>query len=108
MKRLRRQQDAWSRNRFLPIMERLEDRVLLTIPVMPPRLDGGLLRNVAAAYGQDPGASLFSSNGVRYADGAVEVAAADLPSVGFGPGWGFDRVWTNNSAYAAGGLSGWR
>jgi hypothetical protein len=106
MKRLRRKRGACARTRFLPIIERLEERVLLTIPVMPPRLEGGLLRNVSAAYGQDPGASLFSSTGVRYADGAVEVPGADLPSVGFGPGWGFDRVWSNNSAYAAGNFNG--
>jgi hypothetical protein len=102
MKRLRRKQDACARNRFLPIVERLEERVLLTIPVIPPGLSGGLIATAVGANGQNPGRGAISATGVRYADGAVAVSAADL-TTGFAR---FDRVWTNNAAYAAGAFNG--
>jgi YD repeat-containing protein len=44
---------------------------------------------------------------VRYNDGVVQVAAADLASAGFGP-WGHDRSWSNVSGLAPGPYgNGW-
>jgi hypothetical protein len=39
--------------------------------------------------------SLFSPSGVRYADGAVNLAFDDLTSGGFGMDFGVTRTWTN-------------
>ena len=49
---------------------------------------------------------MVSSNPVRYADGVVQIGAADLSSDGFGVPWGQSRSWTNGPGYAAGGDNG--
>jgi hypothetical protein len=49
--------------------------------------------------------SLFSPSGVRYSDGAVNLAFNDLSSGGFGMDYGVTRTWTNLTS-TANGFSG--
>jgi RHS repeat-associated protein len=46
--------------------------------------------------------SLFSPDGVRFADGVVNLASVDLASNGFGIPWGVTRTWTNATSVANG------
>ena len=65
---------------------------------------GTLINNAPGAAG--PPVPMVSSNPVRYADGVVQIGAADLSSDGFGVPWGQSRSWTNGPGYAAGGDNG--
>jgi hypothetical protein len=57
-----------------------------------------VLRSNPGSFGGDPmGADGFSSSGVRYADGTVRLAFADLEGDGFGYLWGHTRYWSNQS-----------
>jgi YD repeat-containing protein len=55
---------------------------------------------VAPLPGTDVIPDEVSPAGVRYADGAVLVTAADFPAGGFGMQWGQTRSWSNNPGYS--------
>lgn len=67
---------------------------------------GELIDTPSGAQGGNPMASAFSAGNVRYNDGAVEIAASELSSDGFGTPWGQDTAWTNAMLYSTGGVNG--
>ncbi len=60
---------------------------------------GTLVQAAAGNSGNLP--SEQSPSGVRYGDGVVQVATADLSSAGYGVPWGQTRSWTNGPGYAS-------
>ncbi len=66
----------------------------------------GSQSSVNGAAGAAQQTALSTSQPVRYADGAVTIAATDLMSDGFGMPWGQTRTWTNAPGYAAATTNG--
>ncbi len=64
----------------------------------------GVVSNAPGLAGPTP--ADYSDAPVRYADGTVQLGAADLSSTGFGVPWGQSRSWSNGPGYAAGGDNG--
>jgi RHS repeat-associated protein len=51
-------------------------------------------------------AGQYSSDPIRYFDGAVKLSSTDIESEGFGFHWGQSRYWSNMPGYSASGVNG--
>ncbi|MFL5241992.1 MAG: RHS repeat domain-containing protein [Gemmataceae bacterium] len=67
---------------------------------------GEIVQASAGSQGGNPMSAGFSSAGVRFADGVLQLNMSDITSSGFGTPWGQTTNWTNGPGYATGSLLG--
>jgi hypothetical protein len=89
-----------------PILPMLDPLISTGVPsggIVPETVSSTLIDLDHVATGAESNIpSLFSPSGVRYADGAVNLAFGDLSSSGFGMDYGVTRTWTNLTSVANG------